>query len=184
MFKHLLRTPLLLSFAFLAAIASASCSASRRAATSEKQPPKTVGSERELRKKYAARLSASSGDIDNLSLYRFIEEWYGVPYRYGGNGKNGVDCSGFSTKLYAAVYDLPIQRTAQLQFNACKKVRKRKLREGDLVFFDEGGKKITHVGVYLINEYFVHASTGNGVIISNLRDSYWSRHFAGGGRLR
>ena len=184
MLKRLPTTYLLLSFAFLSALLSASCSASRKAASTEQGTSKATSSERELRKRYAARLSASSGDIDNIPLYRFIDEWYGTPYRYGGNGKNGVDCSGFSTKLYAAVYNVPIQRTAQLQFNTCRKVRKKKLREGDLVFFNEGGKKITHVGVYLVNEYFVHASTGNGVTISNLNDTYWDRHFAGGGRLR
>lgn len=129
-------------------------------------------------------MSASPGDIDNIVLYRFIDEWYGVPYRYGGNGKNGIDCSGFSNKLYATVYNTPIQRTAQLQYDASKKVKRKRLKEGDLVFFDGGGKKITHVGIYLLNGYFVHASTGGGVMISNLKDDYWIKHFVKGGKIR
>jgi lipoprotein Spr len=184
MFKHLRAAQLLSFLIFIIAIVSASCSASRKTAGSNARSPGTASSERELRKKYASRLSVSSGDIRNVLLYRFIDEWYGTPYRYGGNGKNGIDCSGFSTKLYAGVYDMPIQRTAQQQFNASKRVKRKKLREGDLVFFNEGGKRITHVGVYLTNAYFVHAGTGNGVIISNLNEAYWQRHFAGGGRLR
>ncbi len=184
MLNRLPTSHLLHSFVFLIALLSAGCSASRKAADAGQQPVKATSSDRELRKRYAAKLSASSGDIENASLYRFIDEWYGVPYRYGGNGKNGVDCSGFSNKLYAAVYSLPIQRTAQLQYNACKKIKRKRLREGDLVFFNEGGKKITHVGIYLVNAYFVHASTGSGVTISNLEDAYWDRHFVSGGKIR
>jgi len=174
---------LLLLLACSGAMLLGSCSASRKAATA-KSTASTPLSERELRKKYAARIAASPKDIDNITLYRFIDDWYGVPYRYGGNSKSGVDCSGFSLKLYASVYDKAIPRTAQLQYGASRKVKKRKLREGDLVFFHEGGKKITHVGVYLKNRYFVHASTGRGVMISNLDDDYWEAHFVKGGKLR
>jgi cell wall-associated NlpC family hydrolase len=173
---------LLLCFALTMITLLSACSSSRKVAGSG--PSKAPLTERELRQKYATRVSAASGDIDNIALYRFIDEWYGVPYRYGGNGKNGVDCSGFSTKLYAAVYSTSIQRTAQLQYESCKRIRRKKLREGDLVFFHEGGKRITHVGVYLMNAYFVHASTGRGVMISNLEDTYWDEHFAGGGRIK
>lgn len=174
---------LLLSFVVAAATISTGCSSSRKM-TGPGHKPAVSLTERELRQKYAGKIAASAGDIDNIPLYRFIDEWYGVPYRYGGNGKNGVDCSGFSTKLYAGVYNTPIARTAQQQYDACKKVKKKKLKEGDFVFFNEGGRKITHVGIYLINDYFVHASTGNGVMISNLNDAYWEDHFAGGGKLR
>ncbi len=183
MLKRLLHSPFLLLCIAVAAIIGTGCSSSRKVAGTGHKPPASL-TERELRQKYAGRVAASAGDIDNIPLYRFVDEWYGVPYRYGGNGKSGVDCSGFSTKLYASVYNMPIVRTAQQQYDASKKVKRKKLKEGDLVFFNEGGRKITHVGVYLINDYFVHASTGNGVMISNLNDAYWEDHFAGGGKLR
>lgn len=179
MIRHLL-LPLVLITAFC----MASCSHSRKLASGNTTPGKTALNDKDLRKKYASRIAASPQDIDNLSLYRFIDTWYGTPYRYGGTGRNGIDCSAFSGKLYTTIYSTNIPRTAQLQYDASKKVKKGKLKEGDLVFFNEGGRKITHVGVYLRNHYFVHASTGNGVIISNLDDNYWDEHFVKGGKIR
>jgi len=175
----------LLPFIFFAAIIFTSCSHSRKLASGNTtKGRRTSLTEKELRQKYASRVAASPGDIDNISLYRFIDDWYGVPYRYGGTGRNGIDCSAFSTKLYTAVYSTNIPRTAQLQYDSSKKIRKGKLKEGDLVFFNEGGRKITHVGVYLRNHYFVHASTGRGVMISNLDDDYWEEHFVKGGKIK
>ena len=181
MTKRLAFSTLLLPFfALLTLCLLPACSSSRKVTGKPRQTPLT---ERELREKYASLVSVSPRDIDNIVLYRFIDEWYSVPYQYGGNSKKGVDCSGFSVKLYAAVYHTPLPRTAQQQYDSCEKIKRKKLREGDLVFFHEGGKRITHVGAYLVNGYFVHASTGSGVVISNLSDSYWQRHFAGGGRM-
>lgn len=181
-FKFLSIAPFLL-LALSSFLLLSSCAAGRKAAAGHTSQPGRQLSEQELRKRYAAKVAAAPGDIDNIPLYRFIHDWYGTPYRYGGNGKNGVDCSGFSVQLYSSIYKKAIPRTAQLQYNASRKVRKGRLREGDLVFFKEKGKKITHVGVYLTNRYFVHASTGNGVMISNLDDDYWEAHFVKGGKL-
>ena len=165
-----------------------SCGASRKTARHNVETPARPYqplSEKALQKKYAAKLQASPGELDNTRLYYFIDEWYGTPYRYGGNTRSGVDCSGFVVQLYTKVFGSTLPRTAMQQFDASKKIKKtRKLEEGDLVFFNDGRGKVTHVGVYLMNNFFVHSGTGSGVIIGNLEDDYWREHFVAGGKRR
>ena len=134
--------------------------------------------------KYADMLRVPAKAITNLSLYNFIDEWYGVRYRLGGNDKNGIDCSAFVQRLYESVFGTDVVRTAFEQFNNCSMVWDTdKLKEGDLVFFRTRGKRISHVGVYLMNNYFVHSSSSRGVGISNLNDTYWARYYAGAGQI-
>lgn len=138
-----------------------------------------------LQLKYSEMLGVLPQSITNLSLYHFIEDWYGVHYRMGGNDKNGIDCSGFVQRLYEEVFCTNLVRTAMQQFATCSMVfRKDSLKEGDLVFFHtRGRKRITHVGIYLMNNFFVHASSSQGVIISSLEEDYWSRYYAGAGEI-
>lgn len=165
-----------------------SCGASRKTTRNTVETPvkpREPLSEKALQKKYAAKLQASPGDLDNTALYYFIDEWYGTPYRYGGNTRAGVDCSGFVVQLYKSVFESGLPRTAKQQFDASKKIKKvKKLEEGDLVFFNDGRGRISHVGVYLMNNFFVHSGTGSGVIIGNLEDDYWREHFVAGGKRR
>lgn len=119
----------------------------------------------------------------NKSLYSFIEEWYGVPYRFGGTTKTGIDCSAFVRQLYGDVYNKGLLRTSIEQFSTAFYLRRDELQEGDLVFFRIHGKRISHVGVYLYEGKFVHASVSQGVVISDLSDAYWTRYYAGGGRI-
>lgn len=139
-----------------------------------------------LQSKYAALLGVLPQAINNFSLYGFIEDWYGVRYRLGGSDKNGIDCSAFVQRLYENVFCINLVRTAFQQFKNCKMVwNTDSLEEGDLVFFHtRGRKRITHVGIYLANNYFVHASSSQGVIISSLTDRYWSRFYAGAGKIK
>lgn len=137
-----------------------------------------------LQRKYAEMLAVSPQDINNMPLYDFIEDWYGVSYRMGGNDKSGIDCSGFAQRLYEQVFGTDLLRTATEQFKTCKMVwDARDLQEGDLVFFKTHGKRISHVGIYLANNFFVHASTSKGVIISSLNEDYWTRTYAGAGHV-
>ena len=131
-------------------------------------------------------LETSPKDIRNKRLYYFIDEWWGTRYKYGGNDRNGVDCSGFSTQLYRQVYEMQIKRTSNLQYETTHRIKKVKhLDEGDLLFFGTpSSKNISHVGVYLQNDYFVHSATGKGVSISNLHDAYWEKSFVAGGRVK
>lgn len=123
------------------------------------------------------------GKKSNVSLYSFIENWYGTPYRLGGTTKNGIDCSAFVRQLYEEVYNRGLLRTSREQFSHASTIRKEELKEGDLVFFKIRTKNISHVGVYLSDGKFVHASVSRGVVISDLKDRYWSKYYAGAGRI-
>lgn len=124
------------------------------------------------------------GKKENFSLYTFIEEWYGTPYRLGGTSKRGIDCSAFVRTLYDHVYGASLLRTAAEQFSSTFRLfSKKDLREGDLVFFSINTRRISHVGVYLGHGNFVHSSSSKGVTISNLDDNYWTRYYAGAGRV-
>lgn len=134
--------------------------------------------------KLADIMGLQDGSIQNNQLHSFINKWYGTRYRLGGDDQRGIDCSGFSRKLYGDVYGVEITRTAMEQYKACKRQKNTDgAEEGDLVFFRAHGKRISHVGVYLTNDYFVHSSTSQGVVISNLKDTYWHKHYAGIGKV-
>lgn len=135
-----------------------------------------------LQFKYAMLMDVEVESITNFSLLNFIEEWWGTGYRYGGADKNGIDCSAFSGKLEQEVYNSSLPRTARDQYDVCEKIEIENLSEGDLVFFNTRGG-VSHVGVYLGNNYFVHSSTSNGVTISSLTEDYYSRKFISGGRI-
>lgn len=137
-----------------------------------------------LQVKYADLMGVVPQAIANLSLYHFIDEWYGVRYRLGGTDKRGIDCSAFVQRLYEGVFGMNLVRTALEQFNSCRMLwDTASLQEGDLVFFRIHSSRISHVGIYLMNNFFVHASSSRGVMISYLGDNYWTRYFAGAGRV-
>lgn len=134
--------------------------------------------------KYAEMVETEPEEIKNLPLYRFIDHWYGVKYKYGGTTRKGIDCSAFSQRLYGNVYCLNIKRTSKQQFKKCERLDDlSEAGEGDLVFFRINRVRISHVGVYLANGYFVHATRSKGIMISSLSDKYWQRRYAGCGRV-
>jgi len=100
--------------------------------------------------------------------------WDGVPHRLGGTDRRGVDCSGLTQALYADVLDLRLPRDTRRQSRVGTEVRRSQLQPGDLVFF-RPSRKDRHVGVYLSNGEFVHASASSGVTVSSLDDRYWKR---------
>ena len=112
----------------------------------------------------------------------------GVPYRSGGLTRRGVDCSGFVMNVFREVYGKSLARSsADMLKRNCKKVGRAKLKEGDLVFFRTGrGKRKVpnHVGIYLKNGKFIHASTSRGVIVSSLSEPYYVRTWLTGGRVK
>ena len=132
---------------------------------------------RELAKAGIA-LGLDIAEKDNHKLYIETSRWIGVPYRKGGNSPKGVDCSGFTNTLERGSND-------QLKKD-CQKINKRHLQEGDLVFFHgrRSRKTASHVGIYLKDNKFVHASTSRGVMVSNLNEAYWQQHWLTGGRVR
>ncbi len=135
-----------------------------------------------LQFKYAQLLNVEVESLTNLTLYKEVEKWLGTRYRYGGATEKGIDCSAYSGTLAHNVFGLVLPRTARDQYASCIKLDREELQQGDLVFFNTRGG-ISHVGMYLGNGYFTHASTSIGVTISNLSETYWSRKFISGGRL-
>ncbi|MGZ3901649.1 MAG: C40 family peptidase [Bacteroidia bacterium] len=130
------------------------------------------------------KLGLSKKEIKHSKLYSFIDEWYGVPYKYGGCQKTGVDCSCFTDLLYENVYGTKTARSAGEIYKECDKISLDKIKEGDLVFFITNGKNISHVGVYLKNDKFAHASTSRGVMISDLKEPYYKKTFYSAGKLK
>ena len=134
-----------------------------------------------LQIKYAQLLDVEIEKTNNNQLYQFIEEWIDTRYRFGGSTKSGIDCSGFSSMLCKEVYKITLPRMASEQYKICEKIDKENMTEGDLVFFNTRGG-VSHVGVYLMNDFFIHSSTKDGVIISSLNEDYYHNRFIGAGR--
>lgn len=132
--------------------------------------------------RYASILDVEVEKLKNRSLINYIDEWWGTPYHIGGTTKNGIDCSGFVKGLTSQTFGIELPRSSREQANFCQKINREELREGDLVFFSHG-RNISHVGMYLANNKFVHASTSMGVIISDLDEPYWKKRFSKAGRL-
>ncbi|MDR3712455.1 MAG: NlpC/P60 family protein [Puia sp.] len=138
-----------------------------------------------LQFKFAILEDAMVEDLNNLKLLSFMDYWYGTRYRYGGNTRDGIDCSAFAYLLISSVYNMSeLPRMAKDQYVASRRIRRDELQEGDLVFFHTLGKRkaVTHVGVYLRNNKFVHASV-SGVMISDMNDGYYDKHYIGAGRV-
>lgn len=119
-------------------------------------------------------------NLDSLTN-SFFEEWKNVPYRFGGNNKNGIDCSKFAKKYYEQVYGLDIPSTCVRQFASGIEVLLSELKVGDLVYFTS---KVSpsgwHCGVYIGNDQFMHAANyRDGIKISCLEDPMYKRLLKG-----
>jgi lipoprotein Spr len=153
--------------------------------SSAKKPTKIESkSSGSIKEQYSLKLGVSSSEIKNEKLYKFINDWYGVPYKYAGKDKSGIDCSGLTSTLYQSVYQKTISSNTKALVGEVKKINLSDLKEGDLVFFITNGKTISHVGVYLQNHKFVHASTKKGVIISDMNEPYFKQTYASSGRTK
>ena len=155
-----------------------SCKAEKHVASGKK------AEEVALKKKYAGLMGVKENEITNITLYKFIDSWYNVPYKSAGKSKNGVDCSGFVSILCQQVFNKVIGGSSASMFKACNVVSEKNLEEGDLVFFKINSDKVSHVGVYLKNRRFVHASTHKGVMINSLDEAYYKKYFYKGGRVK
>ncbi len=126
-------------------------------------------------------------DDPNMPLLAEVSLWLGVPYKYGGDSKRGIDCSGLVYQVFKKVYDKILERSSagQAKKNVTN-VGKGSLQTGDLVFFktNSKSKQINHVGIFLRNGNFIHSSTSRGVIISNLNENYYRKSWAKGGRVK
>lgn len=130
----------------------------------------TVGESREARQK----------------MIDYSKQFVGVPYVYGGASRSGMDCSGLIFTVANDAIGIKLPRSAAGIYSAVRIINDSEKEAGDLVFFKTVGSRISHVGLYLGNNQFIHAASdgpNTGVIISSLKESYWSRTYAGAGRF-
>lgn len=142
------------------------------------EPGEVVQPQPSIAEKYAEVLGVDKSAIQNGRLYAFIDQWMGTPYKFGGLDKDGIDCSGLAFLLEQQVYGINIPRVTSQQVTVIKRKYEDELQEGDLLFFDYDGKKFSHVGIYLQNGYYIHASSSRGVIIIKLHDPYTYKYFS------
>jgi len=109
--------------------------------------------------------------------------WLGVPYKYGGNDRKGIDCSGLVLQVYKDALGIPLPRTSREQHDYCTAITKGSLIPGDLIFFATGKNKnrISHVGIFIGDNMMIHASSSKGVILSDINSQYYTRTYAGSG---
>ncbi len=107
----------------------------------------------------------------------------GTPYSYGGKSENGIDCSMFSCRIYEKSFDIKLPRSTEEQYQLGKNISLSELDFGDLVFFNTTGRSPSHVGVYLGDDLFAHASRSFGVTISSMQSTYYQKRYIGARRI-
>ncbi|WP_317930244.1 NlpC/P60 family protein [Halioxenophilus sp. WMMB6] len=121
-------------------------------------------------------------EIQRQQLLDHFQQWRGTPYRYGGLSQQGVDCSGFVFITFQKVFAQTLPRTTQALTTTGQAVPLAQAKVGDLLIFHTGNKQ-RHVGIYIGNNQFIHASTSQGVITSSLTTHYWRSAYRGTRRV-
>ncbi|MFM7709837.1 MAG: C40 family peptidase [Ferruginibacter sp.] len=153
------------------------------AITKNIQPLDEIESKSAIHFQYAIRYNVPVEIVNNLDLFRFMDVWIGTRYCHGGSSLRGIDCSGLTKRLLDDVYCVKASRTVTGQFNQCQEIPREELRQGDLVFFHTTRPGLSHVGIYLGNEYFIHSGCTKGVSIENLNHKYYKNAYRKAGRL-
>lgn len=154
--------------------------------TVSSNPPKTALTEvampAAIKKVEADKAESPSAEVMQAEDLLFIllrkefQYWQGTPYRLGGETKNGVDCSALVRNIYRRSFNLHLPRVTKDQVKAGFFVYRNELQVADLVFF-KINRQEQHVGIYLGDMQFIHASTSNGVMISSLENQYWKSKY-------
>ncbi|GBC60151.1 glycoside hydrolase [Desulfonema ishimotonii] len=137
---------------------------------------------------YSKRLGIKLDGTENRQLLLAIDDWLRTPYRFGGCSKRGIDCSCLVKTIYEDVYGIELTRTTRtiyknIRYRNLIPVRDKKaLREGDIICFRMRGRRVSHVGIYIKDNKFLHASLSKGVTIADLNKKYFKRRFVTGGR--
>jgi len=151
--------------------------------TTEKQPDKTTDKAVAKKTDKAKKQTKTAAKPTNLEKY--AKEWLGAKYVYGAASKRKTDCSGYVMQVYKGFYGISLDHNAQRIYDDGRgySIKRKKLQEGDLVFFGNFWK-ISHVGIYLKGDRFIHASTSNGVVITPMDDNYWASKYKGARRFK
>ena len=121
--------------------------------------------------------------IKRPEIYQSLTEWLGMPYQLGGNNIFGIDCSRFVALVYEQIFNIKLNGSSRDMFRQVIPVKFEDLQEGDLLFFARRKGGIFHVGMYLSNGKFIHASSSEGVKISDISEPYFRKNFYKGGRI-
>lgn len=132
---------------------------------------------------YAQKLGFELNGNEDSKFLETVISWLGVPYKYGGCSKEGTDCSCFVNAFYKEMYNKSLPRKSEDMQQQSKKLEIKDLHQGDLVFFKIFGEKVSHVGIYVSNMHFVHATTSKGVMINSLEENYYKKYFYSAGRF-
>jgi cell wall-associated NlpC family hydrolase len=147
----------------------------------------TVKSEINLEEIFNKRKSLDSTSIPSIQekIVMQVISYMGTPYKFGGNSRKGIDCSAFTQAIFNEAISLEIPRSTVYQKELGRGIEeKSELKFGDLIFFNTRKRQIPgHVGIYLWDNFFVHASTKNGVTISSLESGYYDKRFLYARRL-
>lgn len=128
-------------------------------------------------------ISVDTVVVSNTKLFNAILSWLGTKYRFGGTTRENVDCSALTRALIVSTFNKSVPRTSVEQYRTAKVIDRKDLKEGDLIFFaTHRAKRVSHVGMFLGNDYFIHAGTSSGVTLSSLMTPYWKAHLVGYGR--
>lgn len=134
----------------------------------------TLVSSCSLKKHATKNISQESIHAVKSALYSQYNHWKGTPYMNGGLSKGGIDCSGFVMLIFKEQFNIQLPRSTRDQASLGHPVGIDSLLPGDLLFFDTGWFS-THVGIYLEQGSFIHASTSKGVTLSSLKNVYWRK---------
>ncbi len=125
----------------------------------------------------------SEAEIQN-ALVKEITNYLGLRYRKSGDGEKGIDCSAFVVLVFKNAFGIELPRTSYEQFKLGRLITNfDSLKAGDLLFFNTTGRRASHVGIYIGNNLFAHASVKEGVIISSIYDAYYRKRFNGAKRI-
>jgi Cell wall-associated hydrolases (invasion-associated proteins) len=151
--------------------------------TAEKQVEKKTDKATAKKTDKTAKKEKKAAKPTNLEKY--AKEWLGAKYVYGAASKKKTDCSGYVMQVYKGFYGISLDHNAQRIYDDGRgySIKRKKLQEGDLVFFGNFWK-ISHVGIYLKGNRFIHASTSKGVVITSMDDNYWASKYKGARRFK
>ncbi len=143
----------------------------------------SCGSKRSASRRQEQAMPSSTA----AAIIREAERWIGTPYRYGwSQRRKGTDCSGMVMVIYQEKAGVRLPRNSAGQQQFCQPLQRSELQPGDLVFFSPSTRRrrVSHVGIYIGNDRFIHASASRGVMVSELSQRYFDTHFHSAGRVR
>ena len=126
---------------------------------------------------------APGGKFENQKMMDLILTWMGTPYDYGGETRSGTDCSGFTMQMFRQSAGISLPRTTEEQVKLGSPVQRENLKFGDLLFFNTTGQNPSHVGIYIGDDMFAHASVSFGVTLSSMYSSYYKKRYTEARRI-